>query len=271
MSGVDPLFAIYRSRTDRLVAELWAVHMGAGAILGAIVALLSPLGWWSMPLALAVAGTVALWGRHAGEQRLAAALCPQGSAMLGPDEAPRLRNIVDGLCLLVGVEAPSLVLSESPAANIAAVGRRSDQSKLVVTSGLLDSMDRIELEAVVARVLTQIRDGRTAYMTTAVTTVGLPALWSDGLRGIVRSRLEREASTGNDFDADAEAVRLTRYPPGLANALESMSEIGVGVDAPAVTWPLWLADPRAASSPAPDELPDYRADLETRVAVLREF
>ena len=271
MGGVDPLFAIYRSRADRLVAELWAVHLGAGAILGVIVAVLSPLDWWSMPLALALAGAVALWGHRAGEKRLATALCREDSTMLGPAGAPRLDNIVDGLCLLVGVEAPSLVVSESPAANIAAVGRRSDQSTLVVTRGLLDSLNLIELEAAVARVLTQIRDGRTAYMTTAVTTVGLPALWSVGLRGIVRSRLEREASTGSDFDADAEAVRLTRYPPGLANALESMSGVGVGVDAPAVTWPLWLADPRAATSAAPDALPDYRADLETRVAVLREF
>ncbi|WP_428118849.1 hypothetical protein [Candidatus Poriferisodalis sp.] len=271
MGGVDPLFVIYRSRADRLVAELWAVHLGAGAILGVLVAVLSPLDWWSMPLALALAGAVALWGHRAGEKRLATALCPEDSTMLGSAGAPRLANIVDGLCLLVGVEAPSLVVSESPAANIAAVGRRSDQSTLVVTRGLLDSLNLIELEAAVARVLTQIRDGRTAYMTTAVTTVGLPALWSVGLRGIVRSRLEREASTGSDFDADAEAVRLTRYPPGLANALESMSGVGVGVDAPAVTWPLWLADPRAATSAAPDALPDCRADLEARVAVLREF
>ena len=271
MSGVDPLLAFCRIRADRLVAELWAVHLAVGAILGVIVAVLSPLSWWSMPLALAVACAVALWGLRTGEKRLTAVLCEQGAATLGPSDAPRLRNIVDGLCLLVGVDAPSLVVSESPAANIAAVGRRSDQSTIVVTRGLLDSLNRIELEAAVARVLTQIRDGRCALMTTAVTTVGLPALWSEGLLGIVASRLEREASTGSDFDADADAVRLTRYPPGLVSALETMSRVGVGVNVPTVTWALWLADPRAASSTTLDALPDYRADIETRVAVLHEL
>ena len=171
----------------------------------------------------------------------------------------------------MGVPVPTLAVAPSSAANATAFGRRSDRSTLVVTQGLLDALNRIELEAVVARLLTQIRDGRAAYLTTAVTTVGFPALLWPALWPLVQARTEREASTGSDFDDDAEAVRLTRYPPGLADALETMSANGVRTDAPRVTWPLWLADPRADAAVAPDSLPDYRADLETRVAVLREF
>ncbi len=288
MLRVDPLFAIYRRRADKLLAEFWAVHLVAAAIVGVLVALLTGLGWWALPIALAAACALAAAELAVGEQRLRRALLGAGKgpggassrsglesgAGSGPSDAggqPRLENVVDGVCLLVGVPVPALAVAPTAAANATAFGRRLDRSTLVVTQGLLDTLNRIELEAVVARLLTQIRDGRAAYLSTAVTTVGLPALLWPALWPLVQARTEREASTGSDFDDDAEAVRLTRYPPGLADALETMSAAGMSTDAPRVTWPLWLVDPRADAAVAPDSLPDYRADLETRVAVLREF
>lgn len=271
MLQVDPLFAIYRSRADKLLAELWAVHLAAGAIAGLLCALFTSLRWWAMPIALLAACGLAAFWLAVGERRLRSAMMPAGSRVCSSADEPRLANVVEGICLLVGVERPALVVHPAAAANAATFGQRPERSTLVVTQGLLDALNRIELEAVVARLLTQIRDGRAAYLTTAVTTVGLPALLWPALWPLVQARLEREASTGSDFDDDAEAVRLTRYPPGLADALETMSATGVRTDAPRVTWPLWLADPRADAAVEPDQLPDYRADLETRVAVLREF
>lgn len=271
MLGVEPLFAIYRSRADKLLAEFWAVHAAAGAAAGVALALLSPLGWWVVPVVLAVACLAAVGGLAVGERRLTAALGGTGPSVSGAEDQPRLSNIVEGVCLLVGVPEPAIVVAPGTAANATAFGRRPDHSTLVVTQGLLDALSRIELEAVVARLLTQVRDGRAAYLTTAVTTVGLPALLWPALWPLVQARVQREAGTGSDFDDDAEAVRLTRYPPGLAGALEAMSAEGVRTAAPRVTWPLWLADPRADVAAAPDGLPDYRADLETRVAVLREL
>lgn len=271
MQRVDPLFAIYRSRADKLLAELWAVHLAAGAIAGLLCALFTSLRWWAMPVALVAAcGLAALW-MGVGERRLRSVMVPAGSTECTPADEPRLANIIEGICLLVGVEQPTIVVHPAEAANAAAFGRRTDRATLVVTRGLLAELGRIELEAVVARLLTQVRDGRVAYLTTAVTTVGLPALMWQPLWPLVHARLEREASTGSDFDDDAEAVKLTRYPPGLADALERMSGVGVSGPESKVTWPLWMADPRAADARQPHELPDYRADLETRVAVLREF
>lgn len=268
---MDPLLAIYRSRADKLLAELWAVHLAAGAVAGLLCAWLTSLRWWAMPIALVVACGLAMFWLGIGERRLRSAMVPAGSAVCSPADEPRLANVVEGICLLVGVERPTLVIHPAAVANAAAFGRRPDRTTVVVTQGLLAELGRIELEAVVARLLTQIRDGRIAYRTTAVTTVGLPALMWRSLWPLVQMRLEREASTGSDFDDDAEAVKLTRYPPGLADALATMAGVGVDTPAPKATWPLWLADPRAADARQPDELPDYRADLETRVAVLREF
>jgi hypothetical protein len=271
MLWVDPLFAIYRSRADKLLAEFWAVHVVAAAIVGVPIALFTEVGWWVLPIALAAASVLAGVELAVGERRLHRALLGAGTGPSDADSQPRLANVVDGVCLLVGVPMPALAVAPTAAANATAFGRRQDRSTLVVTQGLLDTLNRIELEAVVARLLTQIRDGRAAYLTTAATTVGLPALLWPAMWPLVQARTEREASTGSDFEDDAEAVRLTRYPPGLADALETMSAAGVRTDAPRVTWPLWLADPRADTTVDLDSLPDYRADLETRVAVLREF
>lgn len=270
-AAVDPLFAIYRSRADKLLAELWAVHLAAGTIAGLLCALLTSLRWWAMPIALAAACGLAMFWLGIGERRLRSAMVPAGSAVCSPDDEPRLANVIEGICLLVGVERPTLVIHPAATANAAAFGRQPHRTTIVVTQGLLSELGRIELEAVVARLLTQLRDGRIAYLTTAVTTVGLPALMWRSLWPLVQVRLEREASTGSDFDDDAEAVKLTRYPPGLADALETVSGVGVSTPAPQATWPLWLADPRADATVDPASLPDYRADLETRVAVLREF
>ena len=268
---MDPLFAIYRSRADKLFAELWAVHLVAGAIVGLLCALFTPLRWWAMPIALIAACGLVLFWLGAGERRLRSAMVPAGSTLCSAPDEPRLANIVEGICLLVGVERPTLVIHPAAAANAAAFGRRPERTTIVITRGLLCELSRIELEAAVARLLTQVRDGRVAYLTAAVNTIGLPALMWRQLWPLVQVRLEREASTGSDFDDDAEAVKLTRYPPGLADALETMSATGVRTDAPRVTWPLWLADPRADAAADAAGLPDYRADLETRVAVLREF
>ncbi len=268
---MDPLFEFDRGRADKLFIELWAVHLVAGAIAGVLCSLFTSLGWWAMPLALAAACGLAAFWLSIGERRLRSALIPAGSRPCGPADEPRLANVIDGICLLVGVERPELFVHPATAANAAVFGRRPDRTTVVVTQGLLGGLDRIELEAVVARLLTQVRDGRTAYLTTAVTTVGLPALMWRALWPLTQARLERKVNTGNDFDEDAEAVKLTRYPPGLVAALKTVSGTGAGVGVPMATWPLWLADPRAGDVSHFDELPTYRGDLETRIAVLEEF
>ena len=279
---MDPLYAIYRGRADKLLAELWIVHLVAGAAAGVVGALFTPLGWWAMPVALGGASGLAFFWLAVGERRLRSAMFrPNGASrdhlsatVCGPNDEPRLTNIVEGVCLMVGVDQPTLVVHPAETANAAVYGRRPGSTTVIVTRGLLEALDRIGLEAIIARLLTQVRDGRIAYLTTAVTTVGLPALLWRAMMPLVQVRLEREASTGSDFEHDTEAVRLTRYPPGLANALESMSQIGVSMSASQVTWPLWLADPRSddvGQNRQHTGLPDYRADLETRVAVLREF
>ena len=94
-------------------------------------------------------------------------------------EYPRLHNLVEGLCIAGGLEKPALYVIEDPAPNAFATGRNPKNSAIAVTTGLMEKMDRIELEAVLAHELSHIRNYDTLVMTLAVTMVGFVALLSD--------------------------------------------------------------------------------------------
>jgi heat shock protein HtpX len=124
----------------------------------------------------------------------------------GPDDHARLHNVVEGLCVAAGLPKPALYVAPDPAPNAFAVGRNPAHASLVVTTGLLDSMSRVELEGVVAHELAHIRSHDILLTSTAV---GLLFL-----RGFLPPRRETEA--------DVVGVRITRYPPGLIAALEKL-------------------------------------------------
>lgn len=125
-------------------------------------------------------------------------------------EHPRLHNVVDGLCATAGLAKPEVRVLDDPAANACVLGRR--QPVLVVTTGLLDRLELIELEGVVAQQLSHVKSGDARADTLTVPL----ALLSPGLAGRV-VQPHREAT------ADAGAVTLTRYPPGLLAALEKVA------------------------------------------------
>jgi heat shock protein HtpX len=134
------------------------------------------------------------------------------------DQQPRVHNLIDGLCAGAGVPRPALRVIEDEVPNALTIGLHPRRSTVIVTTGLISSMSRIELEAVLAHELNHIRAHDILPATVAVTSLGpvavlLPAAarltsWGAGDR--------REAI------ADVAAVALTRYPPGLISALEKL-------------------------------------------------
>jgi len=195
------------------------------------------------------------------------------------DEWPRLHNIVDGLCIAGGLPKPSLYVIEDDAPNAFATGRNPKNSAIAVTTGLMDKMSRIELEAIVAHELSHIRNYDTLVMTLAVTMVGSASLLSDfafrflwwggprhsddqnphggvgsamALLGIilivfapiVAKLLQFVVSRRREFLADVSGVELTRYPPGLISALEKLRDDGTVVhSASKATAHLWIESP----------------------------
>lgn len=133
------------------------------------------------------------------------------------DREPRLENIVDGLCATFGLRFPDLAIVDDAVPNSCALGRGPADATLVVTSGLLETLEVIELEAVLAHELAHIKRDDIVVTTIAAAILGLPARLFGDDRWLLRA-----VGAGRETFADDVAVTVVRYPPGLQRALEAM-------------------------------------------------
>lgn len=195
-----------------------------------------------------------------------------------PHEHARYHNLVEGLCIAGGVPKPRLYIIDDPAPNAFATGRNPQHSAIAVTTGLLEKMNRVELEAVLAHELSHIKNYDILVMTLAVTMVGIVVLLSDfflrfmfwGGRGrrrdsnagplgaalvvlglvllvlapLIARLMHFAVSRRRELLADASAAHITRYPPGLVAALEKLraDTTVVGTSSKA-TAHLWIESP----------------------------
>ena len=207
--------------------EGWAA--GLGCFVGASVILAVAMWWTAEPLARRAVG-----GRPADPAVKSHA---------------RLINLVDGLCATVGVRQPEVRVRDADGLNAAACGRRRRTATLVATRGLLDELTRVELEGVVAQLLTRIRTYDILPATVTVATLGIGATLLSPPEPLTAM--------------DRAAMSFTRYPPGLTSALEKMEAKGTTVQGvPRATAHLWFADP---GTRAP------QTSLADRIAALREL
>ncbi len=201
------------------------------ALIIAVLLVIIGLPWWlALLLAVGVAALIAfaLWHRAPR-----VALAHLGAVPIDPRDEPRLANVVEGLCATFGHTEPKLHVVASDSANAAIVGHSASDAHLVVTRGLLTALDRLELEAVVARLLSQLRRGVDA----SATLVSLAMIAAPfGLRDrVLEWALDRRSVLAVDLDA----VRMTRYPPALASAYEKAADIRP-IESTPVADHLWL-------------------------------
>lgn len=237
--------------SGRALAAVAVLAAVPAAIVAAVLALTA--GWPAGLVALVVvAGAIAAWSLLAGDRVVAARVGGHPPDRHGD---ARFINLVDGLCTAAGVRPPRLLVVDSPGLNALAAGTSPAKAVLAVTSSLLAELDRMELEAVLAEEIWNIRHERTRSGTIVAATFGLARGWSSGPAG--------------DTEADQGAISLTRYPPALASALEKIDSKGPGVDAqPAFMAQLWLADPRPAAA---GSVRSARLPLTERIEALREL
>lgn len=186
-----------------------------------------------------------------------AVLAAVSARALRTGEAPRLENLVEGLCVSGGIVPPTLHAIDDAGLNVLTVGRSPGESHLVVTTGLIEALTRIELEAVVARELALIKSGHVALATSLV----LPGRV---VPSIVASALPPRC----DVVADMEAVAATRFPPGMVGALERAAGGASVSAAPRWTRHLWIVDPDAG--PDGGDTPTH-SPIDERIATLREL
>jgi len=164
-------------------------------------------------------------------------------------------TVAENLAMAAGIPVPSLYVIDDPAPNAFATGRDPNHAVVCVTSGLLDKLDRTELEGVVAHEMSHIKNydirlmGIVTILVGAITILGEWLIRSGGsLKGqdkeessklspfllaaglilmvcspLIARLLKLAISRRREFLADASAVMLTRYPEGLARALEKIS------------------------------------------------
>jgi heat shock protein HtpX len=185
------------------------------AIAGALVSVV--VGLVVGAIAGAVAGLAAWWGGVAATVRLT------GARVVGLDQEPRVRNLIDGLCAASGIPKPTLRLVDDDFPNAMTVGLHPRRTTIVVTTGLVSSLERIELEGVLAHELSHVKVHDMLPGTVAVTSLGVAAVLFPPA-----ARLPFWGA-GNQREplADLAAVALTRYPPGLIAALEKI-DVGRG-------------------------------------------
>ena len=207
------------------------------------------------------------------------ALAVTGAKPADPNEYQRFHNLVEGLCIASGLPKPRLYVINDPAPNAFATGRNPKHAALAATTGLLGMMNRVELEGVIAHELSHVKNYDILAATVAVTAVGAIALLADlGLRfwifggrsnrsdnndagavGVVIALLamtllilaplgaqlmQFSMNRKRELLADATAVQLTRYPPGLCAALKKLQADTVVVHhATRATAQLWIESP----------------------------
>ena len=233
---------------------------GAVAVVALLVLLIVGLGvLLSVLLAVASAAVVAGVRYLTADRSVLRAL---GARPVADGELPRLENLLESLAVAHGFRSPTMYIIEDGAPNAAVVGRTSKHGALIVTTGLLERLRRIELEGVLAHELSRIRSGETVVNVTAAILAGKLFGFSDRLStALGRHLVDDELAVR----ADMAGSELTRYPPGLAAALSSMRSDGRVVKAnPRAYRHLWIN--------VPDEAIVAQAfSLEDRIAVLQEL
>jgi heat shock protein HtpX len=285
--GITDRASENRHRAILLVAATAAV---VGLVVAVLAALLTAL-LVALALGLVVAAviaTLAWWGSAA----LALHLLRAQPA--DPIAHARLFNLVEGLGANAGVPQPALFVLADPALNALTMGRSPHHASLVVTSGLLDQLSRVELEAVLAHELSHVRNDDILTATVAVSLFGLlggPARAAAGSGGgvVLAMLLLPVTALGGlglrlsldphrEETADSSGVHLTRYPPALVTALEKMQRLGTTVSAGSAspaTAHLWLGAPLPPPTSARvawlSRLYDTHTPLDERIEALREL
>ena len=198
-----------------------------------------------------------------------------GMAHARPIEAkdnPELYRIVENLAITAGLPMPKVYIVEDPAPNAFATGRNAEHAVVAVTSGLLSRLTKTELEGVIAHELSHIGNKDMLLQTVVVVLVGFISLISDMfmraqifggrdndrgngammligialaiLAPISATLIQLAISRKREFLADASGALLTRYPEGLASALEKISHDPTPLRyAKHTTAHLWFDDP----------------------------
>jgi heat shock protein HtpX len=239
-----------RRRTVVLIL-LTVVIVGA---LGYLFGYLLGVGIAGLVVALVLSAVMSFVSYRAGHRLV---LRAARARPISHQEAPRLHNVVEGIALAAGLPKPAVYLIPEDAPNAFATGPDPEHSHIAVTRGLLEKLNRVELEGVVAHEMAHVRDRDILLGTVVASLVGSVVLiaefmlrwfwWGRGrqrgngvggrafavlavlgvvvalLTPLLAQVIRMAVSRRREYLADAQGAMLTRYPPGLASALKKIA------------------------------------------------
>ncbi len=227
-----------------------------------------------------------------------------GAVPADPVVYRELHRLVENLAITAGLPKPRLYIVNDPAPNAFATGRDPKHAVVACTTGLLGMLDRTELEGVIAHELSHVGNRDMLVSTVAVVLVGFVAIVADlflrmqlfggnrdrnvhplvlvvgllfaVLAPIAASLIQLAISRKREFLADASGALLTRYPEGLASALQKIHQYGKGMQRTShATAHLFIANPfgpgQRGVRASIDRLFATHPPVEERVAALRDL
>jgi heat shock protein HtpX len=285
--------AANRWRTALLITVFTGLLIALGYVVGEVFA---PGGGVAMvPAALGLSGVSAAASYFAGDKVV---LAQSQARELEPGQEPQLRNIVETLSIGLGIPPPRIYLIDDTAPNAFATGRDPKHASVAVTRGLLEKLDRTELEGVIAHELSHVGNHDIRVMLLVTVLIGTIALlsdwmlrsfaWGGGRRGrdrsggggiiliiaialailtpIIATLIQLAVSRQREYLADASGALLTRYPPGLASALRKIAADKEALEvANKATASLYLANPLKDAPRAMDGLFDTHPPIAERI------
>ncbi len=254
-------------KADAVVRSLSLFGILPGMVVAVVVAILvHPLV--GLVALVVVAAGWAVSVRVRARASLDRVLEVSGASPMSVEQCPRWANVVDGLGVTSGVNDAELWFLDVAEANAMAAAGQA-RSVLVVTRGLVEALSVVELEGVAANLLGRIKDGTARYGTITFGLLGGLLGTVEPAGKLVADGLGEQAAVRSDL----VAVAMTRYPPGLAQALERLDELGTAVPtAPPSMAQLWVAPtPPDGAGVDPAIAGTVLQSLSYRAAVLREL
>jgi heat shock protein HtpX len=293
--------------------QITSNQVKSGLLVGFFVVFVIFLGWlfgettvWG-PYATIIAVVVASVGAFVGwynSDKIVLAISK--ARRVEKSEYPHLYNSIEGLAIAAGLPTPAMYVIEDSAPNAFATGRDPEHSAIVVTTGLLEKLSRVELEGVIGHEMSHIADRDTLLMTITVVLVGSVALvsdwmlrtflWGGGRRRrssgggqagailmivalvlailapIIAQLIRLAISRRREFLADANSAKLTRYPEGLAGALEKIAGDREPLEvANKATAHLYIENPLKEHKGGMNNLFSTHPPVEERIAALRSM
>jgi heat shock protein HtpX len=290
-----------KRKTVVYIAIFFAVWLGIGAIIGAILGGSAPDVRPAIVAGMVVTGILALCGvlfsLTAGASLV---LAISGAKKADPVQYRELHNIVEALAIGDGVPKPEVYVIEDPSPNAFATGTSPKRAAITATTGLLDLMNREELEGVIGHEMSHISNYDVRLILIVSTLIGLAGLiasvvWRIGFFAddddsraglvfialgvlfsivafIVGPLIKLALSRRRESLADASGVELTRNPRGLINALRKLQENEVPLTKyNHTTAAMYIEDPLQYRKSFFSKLFDTHPPLEDRIRALEEI